>query len=292
MKLSTTTDGLMSVFGDEKALMLLAQIGFDAVDFSFFAYGDDSPLLMSEKDCAAYMKNLRAVMDESGIAAGQTHAPMPTYAYGADDNDARLSQMIAAIYASEILGAPYCVIHPPILPYRKYDEAYEENRLLCLEIYGKLLPHLRRTGVKLAVENMFNYDSVKGKICPTICSTAEEMAYYADTLGDCFVNCLDIGHTHLTEQSAEYMIKHLGHERLKCLHVHDNDGVSDRHTAPYMGNINWASVCGALKDIGYDGTFSFEADNFLYAFPPHLRYSAAAHLHDVGRYLIKTYIEN
>lgn len=288
MKISTTTDALFRIGGDEYALRTLARIGFDATDFSLFNYhGPSSPLKLNERELVAYFTHLKNVCREVGIEVGQSHAPMPTYSHGSDNNDVLFSKMVASIYASESLDCPYCVIHPPILPDRRYNDGYEENRDICLDVYSRLIPHLERTGVKLAVENMFNWDPEKGKICPTICSSAKEMAYYVDTLGDCFVNCLDIGHTNLTKdtgETTEDMIRILG-GRLKTLHVHDNDGIRDAHTIPYYGNINWDGVCGALKEIGYSGTFSFEADEFVKMFPEQIRIAALGTLLEAGRYL-------
>ena len=47
-------------------------------------------------------------------------------------------------------------------------------------------------------------------------------------------------------------------DRIKCLHIHDNDAHADRHLAPFTGTTNWNHVCTALKSIGYKGDLSFE----------------------------------
>lgn len=289
MKISTTTDALHHLGGDEFAVRELAKIGFDAMDFSLFMYhGPQSPLRSNARELNSYFTRLKNVCREVGIEVGQSHAPMPTYVYNGTKNEEQFCKMVASIYASEALDCPYCVIHPPILPHRRYDENYDENRELCLDLYSRLIPHLEKTGVKLAVENMFNWDPEKGRICPTICSSAKEMAYYVDTLGSCFVNCLDIGHTNLTPSTGEStadMIRILGKDRLKTLHVHDNDGVRDQHTVPYKGNMNWDEICKALKEIGYDGTFSFEADEFVKCFPGEVRIAAIKVIYQTGLYL-------
>ena len=63
------------------------------------------------------------------------------------------------------------------------------------------------------------------------------------------------------------MIRALGGKRVKALHVHDNDLVRDVHTLPFTRKIDWDEVMTALKDIGYDGELTFEADTFLSQFP-------------------------
>ena len=49
--------------------------------------------------------------------------------------------------------------------------------------------------------------------------------------------------------------------RIKCLHVHDNNGSSDQHMAPLTGTVNWGNFCSSLRDAGYDGDLSFETFN-------------------------------
>lgn len=43
----------------------------------------------------------------------------------------------------------------------------------------------------------------------------------------------------------------------------------------------------ALREIGYQGEFTFEADNFLFGFPKELYQPAAKLMVETGRYLIR-----
>ena len=47
-------------------------------------------------------------------------------------------------------------------------------------------------------------------------------------------------------------------KRVKALHIHDNDGVSDQHLMPFVGTFRWNDFLQALKDVGYEGDLSFE----------------------------------
>jgi sugar phosphate isomerase/epimerase len=86
------------------------------------------------------------------------------------------------------------------------------------------------------------------------------------------------------------MIRALGHKRLKALHIHDNDLIHDSHTLPFTQKIHWEDVMTALKEIQYDGVFTFEADNFLKQFPRELIVPASRLMLEVGRYLRKLYL--
>ena len=58
------------------------------------------------------------------------------------------------------------------------------------------------------------------------------------------------------------MIKALG-PRLQALHIHDNDRWHDSHQIPFSMDIDFEAMIKALKEIGYSGYLTLEADAFL-----------------------------
>ena len=69
--------------------------------------------------------------------------------------------------------------------------------------------------------------------------------------------CLDTGHLNLLRIDCRKYIPILG-KRIKVLHIHDNDGITDQHKAPYTGTFNWKAFCEELAKIDYDGDIGFE----------------------------------
>ena len=55
-------------------------------------------------------------------------------------------------------------------------------------------------------------------------------------------------------------------DRITAFHVHDNNGVTDQHLAPYMGILDWDDFVDALRAIRYDGTMCFETSNIWKAY--------------------------
>ena len=51
--------------------------------------------------------------------------------------------------------------------------------------------------------------------------------------------------------------------------------------------MNFDSILKAMADIGYNGHFTFEADNFLKAFPDDLVPDALCFMEKTGRTMIK-----
>lgn len=157
-----------------------------------------------------------------------------------------------------------------------------------------MLPYAKKCNVRIALENMYNWYEGDLAASPATCSSAEEFVRYMDAFDpDYFVACLDIGHSAMKNtdgNSPAEMIRALGGKRLKALHIHDNDLVGDLHTLPFTQKVNWDDVMTALKEIQYDGDFTFEADAFLGQFPDELAEHASRLMLEVGRYFVKKYM--
>jgi len=62
--------------------------------------------------------------------------------------------------------------------------------------------------------------------------------------------CLDAAHVHLnSKQSQRQWVKELGN-RIRCLHVSDNDRSRSQHLPPGQGTIDWEDLLGALVSQG------------------------------------------
>lgn len=298
MKISSTTGTLSRAFGEEEAIKMLARAGFDSMDYSMFIHDAEKGIYNTDS-FEAYAKKLKAIADDAGITFGQIHAQIPNPSVPDYMSRTELWDKLAqnSIVAAAAVECPYVVVHPLIMPERRYDVLYKENFNLNLEYYGKMKPHLEKYGVKVAIENMWHFDDDKNIICPSVCSSAEEMLELAKTLGDEFDTCLDVGHALLTGRTPESMVYILG-DRLGTLHVHDNDGKDDTHDLMYNANginmmfpdneniIDWDKFMQSLKDVGYKGTFSLEADNFMKKFPKELYFDAACFMAKVARHLV------
>ena len=305
MKICTTTSRLIKYFGEERAVEIIADAGFDCVDVGmFFTPDKESILHQSDDEVKAYYSNLRGLIEKKGLYVRQTHTPFPLIS---DDeyNDVRFEMQRKGLMASGILGAYCAVVHPTKfyrdtdgnLKSRLYKQNFDANYALNLEMYSRLLPYLEKYDIIAAIENMFSRDPAKGNIiCPTICSDPHELARLVDdcnamcTNGDKFVVCLDIGHTNLScrDRSIREIVNILG-SRIRSLHLHDNFGVSDDHTAPGFGNIDWEAFFAGLRDIGYDGEFIYEADNFYNRFDLPVVPDAAAMLYKIAHTMTEKY---
>ena len=290
MILSSQNGQLVCDFGHEGAIDIMKAAGYDAIDMSLFAPSSHNDAFYSDSyksralEIAAYAK-------QQGIYFNQTHVPFRYDWSNPNEFEERFyPQQIRGLELAALLGAKIAVVHP--IHHADYKgretEAFEEN----MRFYRSLLPYAKEYDVKIALENMWKMDRKRMVISYDVCSVATDFAHYLDTLDDeHFVACLDLGHCGLVGEEAEDAIRILGHDRLKALHVHDNDYRSDMHMLPFTSNMNWDAIMKALADIRYDGDFTFEADNFMSHFPKDFKPRVVEFMVDTGRYLIGKYDE-
>ena len=69
--------------------------------------------------------------------------------------------------------------------------------------------------------------------------------------------CVDTGHANLGDLGAGRAIRMAG-SLLLTTHLQDNLGERDDHMPPGMGNIDWADVFHALREINYERTLMLE----------------------------------
>ena len=113
----------------------------------------------------------------------------------------------------------------------------------------------------------------------------------------------DVGHANMQDMSQDEALRILG-GHIRGLHVHDNMGDADTHLAPFLGTASMDAVMSGLKDIGYDGYFTFEIGGFftpadkkrsfarntsLAAAPSELRDAFERYLYEMGKCILEKY---
>lgn len=284
MKISTEIASAAKLIGEERAVEYYAKAGFDAWDFSMFdmaRYDRKNTRLIESghplggDDYAAFAKRLRQVGLDNGIVCNQSHAPFPVYC-----PEIR-SYLKRAIECTAIAGGRICVIHPD------NNKPAEENA----EMYNELLPFAKEHGVKIAVENMWNWDKEKDQVSFAACMTPESFNAHLDAVNDeAFVACLDLGHAEMrgTGTSAVELIHALG-PRLDALHIHDNDRWHDSHQIPFSMDMDFTAIVVALKEVGYRGYFTLEADQYLSAYSAENVFDGMKKLAEAARKLADMY---
>ncbi len=286
MKLVTKTGGLERKTNMEQAIKMIAEAGFDGFDFSVFEYdyvnfidnSTDKQIIEKGKEVYGYSKKYN-------IPCLQSHAPAFTI-----PKDKSIEEYVEyvkkTLYLVSETGCDRIVVHPANI----YSP--EDN---CNRLYSKLMSLAKELGITILTENMYNWkdeNSIGIETVPTACGTGDKFNELIKMVNNpLFGACVDLGHASMVNcEGAVKMLKTVGKNTL-ALHVHDTDLYDDLHTLPFVGKQDWNEITKTLKEIGYNGHFTYEADSFIANFPIELLPSCLSFMERIGRYLIRK-IEN
>ena len=276
MKLSIDFGVPLSVLGLYNGLRAVKEAGFDGIDFSFKEKAGQALLHADNWEDHAW--EVRRALDKSGLICSQSHAPIGfSVEHKICPKASEFSALIRTLRFSRILGATNVVIHPitdvkPVdfIPYN-------------LRFYKTLEPYAKKAGVRIAVENLFEFDKKYHRF-EGVLETGEKMSSFLQKLrSPQFVACLDTGHAQLTGTPPEKFLAGMNKGLVQCLHLHDNDGVDDLHSLPYTGVLRWEEILSSLKKLGYDGDLNFETVYFLEKFTAEELPTALALVAEIGK---------
>lgn len=268
-RISICISDFQARYGDVGAIELAHDLGLSQVDFDLirYDYHKEGSLYRTENlsAIAAHFREVRARADALGVKIAQTHGRIAAYRQDDAWNEGELAGFARDALATEILGAPYCVVHAVHLG---LDVSPETHRAINLQMFSDFLPHAAEHGIMLASETLGDTHMPDGREGLDLFATAEELLRahhricaanprYKDSL--CI--CMDTGHINKTvrfgQMRPENFIRTAG-SLIRCLHLNDNNGLTDQHKEPLSGSINWDEIMNALSEIGYNGTYNME----------------------------------
>lgn len=282
MKISTDNGILRNTFGDLEALRMIRQAGFDGVDMTFYDMVPEQDILaLPDLERRSLAKKMKALADDIGLFFPQSHAPY-LYGYGESKESKHYMDVVKSFEMAAELGCKQMVIHSLKFPRANYTV---DVNAINLDYFRSFLPLANEFDVNIGIENLFNYDSLRGCYFGQH-GTPDEINRFVDELNDPrFVCCCDVGHCALTGCEPEDFIGGMSADRLTMLHVQDLDYRDDRHWLPYMGMLNWDSITTSLAQIGFVGTMNFEVLHYYDKFPPKLMPQALVLAAQTARHL-------
>ena len=296
-----------NVVYDENPLVgfeLLKNCGFSCVDFSLNSYLQNTKLykhklndffVKSIAELESFFTPHKNSAKKTGIQINQMHMPYPIYVPNADKtlNDFLWNEVAPKSMAlCNFFECKYIVVHGFKLARQLGSEDAQWQK--TEEFLTSILPLAKEMGITICIENVYN--SVGSHIIEGPCCNAVKAAkridrindkYGAEVLGFCF----DTGHANLVGFDFESFITTLGN-RLKVLHIHDNDGIADLHQIPFTftktreNNVStdWNGFINGLKNINYDKVLSFETAPVLTSFPNEMKADALCFIAKIGEY--------
>jgi sugar phosphate isomerase/epimerase len=127
----------------------------------------------------------------------------------------------------------------------------ERVRAYALEFIGDMVEASEVLGITICLENMMPRNGF-GVEPPELDMLFWRFPTLQFTLDTGHANLGEGGRTRLSE-----LVERFG-ERLGHVHLSDNRGMYDDHFPLGLGTIDFRRLAKALKEIGYDGTVTFE----------------------------------
>ena len=291
----------------EVGFKVLKDAGFSCADFSLNSYLKNTDLYASKvnaffnqsvEELKEFFEPHKRGAEAAGIRINQTHMPYPIYVPNGDKKlNEYLFQEVApkSLHICKYFDCSYIVLHGfKLVRFLGSEEAEWQQ---TENLIHSLAPLAKELGITICVENL--YDSIAGHLVEGPCCNVRKMVeridrinqqYGVEVLGFCF----DTGHANLTGLDMEQFISTLGN-RLKVLHIHDNDGISDLHQIPYtfaktrenMASTDWDGFIRGLKNVRFDKVLSFETAPVLSAFPKEMKMDALEFINKIGKYFVQ-----
>ena len=288
MRLSIETYGLRRRFGDFEAARLIAEAGFDCIDFSCYYWQEDAPALGD--GYAEYARSLRAHLDKLGLTCNQAHAPfVMKYGQPFDLSCVEYRSVVRSMEVASILGASQIIVHSIAMP-EELREDTEATHACAMAYYTSLLPYAERFGIRIAVENLFVRYKDRKFVYSKRLNSPETLSRVVRELNSPYaVACLDMGHAAMVGYEPEDFIRGMDAGLLCAVHMQDGDYIEDRHTIPYVGQYHWDEIMKALAETGYTGDLTFEIYKFYQNLPDEAIPHALKMAEIVGRKLIDVF---
>ena len=257
MKLGINEAILKPYYSFDETISLLKEIGFNAIDFSFYVRNEE----FENDDWQTVAENYLKITDKYNIKISQMHA---NWFKNEDDEKIKaykIKMNKRALAVAEILNCPYVVFHATKFQgyYRDVmiQKRANQYNINLFQEYEKHLP----PNVKIALENMFGYETDTIIPAETIFSRADQINQYIKLLNNNFVACLDTGHAFIARQNIAEMILELNN-LLKVLHLSDAILSLDTHLAPNLGEVDWDKFAMAIASSNFNGVLSLELNEF------------------------------
>ena len=249
------TESTYNIYPKEDRYRLMKADGYDCIDYGMSNLKAEPYTLAPEEFDAFYAKE-RAMAEAAGLTISQVHGPWawpPSGTY-TETREEWVDIMKRSIRATALLGCQNWVLHP-FMPYGIDDRDTENSPKtweLNVSVIRELLPYAKKHGVYICYENMPMRNF-------TIGSVDAIMRVVREIDDDHLRVCLDTGHVNVFEGQTLYDAVHKVADKLQVLHVHDNNEHYDEHRIPWFGGTaDWDGFGRALREIGFDGVFSFE----------------------------------
>ena len=262
----------------EEAARLCREAGFDSIDCH---------INFTEKpDYLNIARNMRRQYDAAGVKVHQIHLPLFRFRKNEDGVALFRENAPKAMECADILGAQFAVAHVDEYRISSPDD-WNFDRILNItaDYFSPVVDCGVKYGITPVIENIYeDHLNVPENCRSRFSAETEDLIALADLLNGKVGICWDFGHGQVAYgANMPEELRKVG-KRLMTTHVHDNHSGRDMHLPPFFGSIDWKQIMAYLKELQYDGPFSFEL--LRAAFPDCAVRQTLNYLHSIGETLL------
>lgn len=288
MRLSTSTNIYFNRPNNVKAriqesIKLCAEAGYRVMDMNFLDCTTFRLPFVTDA-WETWIYDVKRVAENCNVEFSQAHANFYNFCdQNAPDKEFLDKLVRRSVDCAQILGVKWLVIHAGT----DFDSPtlVKDSREKNIAYFKPLLEYAEKKNVGIAIENLWDLNIAPRRRYTT---TAEELVELVDILRNEYNNvgiCWDFEHADIMKQAQEPALKMIG-SRLKATHVSDNIGIQNDHILPFYGYTDWADIMRIIKEIGYQGDFTYEIHRYTTQLPDALIIPALKYSIEVGNYLL------
>ncbi len=230
----------------ETTIKRLAKYGYDAIEISYDSV-ELSPGAPGTKAVAGMLKDngIECVGSISLMFAGRDliHADPAVRASSVDYLKSCITMIKELRDGAD--GPGTMSIVPSEVGKVKEMDTPEQEWAWAVEGLKEVNEHANAEGVRIAIEALNRFET-------NFINRHDQALLLASEVGDDVGVCLDVYHMNQEEADTPAAFRAAG-DRLFDVHVADNNRM-----AVGQGDLDWATIIGTLKDMGYDGSITVE----------------------------------
>ncbi|MGN0242845.1 MAG: sugar phosphate isomerase/epimerase family protein [Lachnospiraceae bacterium] len=288
MRLSTSTNIVFNRPDGHKAtiqesIRLCSAAGYRVMDMNFHDCTTFKLPFVTD-NWREWLDDVKATADDCGIEFSQCHSSFFNFCDPYAPNKEFMNKMVyRSMEAAGLLGVKWAVIHAGT-DFNSARSVYDSKKK-NIEYFKPLIEYAGQHNVGVAIENLWDLNISPLRRYTT---TSEELVELVDELSLLYPNvgiCWDCEHADIMKQDQTACLELIG-SRLKATHISDNTGINNDHILPFNGTTDWYEIMGALKRIGYNGDFTYEAHQSTNRLPDELLLPLLKYSVEVGNFLL------
>lgn len=259
MKLSYQTFSYLN-YPFEEVLTRLANLGYDGVEISAASEcGTFYPSVFSSERVKQVVKKAKALNLEI-VSYDCELLPASGWNIASPLGWVRkrtVDYIKSSILKASELGAKFVVV---VAGRSLYGVKKQDSWSWAIEGFRECAQFAENNGICLILEHL---TLLEGNVVVTL---DDLLLMIEEVNSKNFAALLDTGHVNVNGESFTDYVFQLK-DKLKHIHIDDNNGRSDDHLPPGLGTINFGPLFSALKKANYEGYLSIEP-SFTFSIDP------------------------